>query len=586
MDGCGLQPALTPLSCGIGYRFLNAVFKRALFILPVLALILSGSGCKKRERAGFRFINRGDVFTLDLNQMSYMQDFRVTYAMREGLYSFGSDLKPRPALAEKVEKSADGLTWTFHLKKNARWSNGDPVTAKDFVFGWRYMLESPGEYTSLHFKFKNAQAYCEAYKEGKMDQLPPLGYRAVDDYTLEVVLVDPLTYLEDFLAFPPFYPRNEKSMAPFKNAPDKLGRVTYDARYTRPAKEAGGPGVVTNGAFKFVEWRQGDRLRFEKNEYYWNAANVKSDSVEMIVNNDPLSAFQQYQSGDVDWVTNPSPNLAVDLLARGRKDLETSPGFGTYFLTLNCAEKVPGIFQGKNPLSDVRVRQALAMGVDKSVITRDASRMGETPATNYVPPTLFEGYHAKPGLGYDVGKAKALLAEAGYPGGAGMEAISIVYNTDSPVRTLCAQILKNQWEGNLGVKVNVIGMEGKGYKEAIHQKKYAVGLAAWFGDYLDPSTFADKYYSGSENNDSNWGPKVYDDMLVAAAKELDPGKRYRILERCEDMVNTELPLIPLYYANEFTLVKPDVRGLVCNARTIVVWPDVEVVREKKKGEGE
>lgn len=540
--------------------------------LAIIALFLSSSSCKKRERAEFRFINRGDVITLDLNQMSYAQDFRVTYAIREGLFQFDqATMQGVKALATSAEASADGKTWTFKIRPEARWSNGDPVVAGDFVFGWRLMLESPGEYTSLFYYFRNAEKYQAAYTEGKMDQLPELGFRAVDAHTLQVELANPVPFLAELLAFPPFYPRHEPSMRPFRSAPDKLGRVTYDGKYTRP------PWVVTNGPFKIAEWRQGDRIRMEKDENYWGAARVRLRSVEMVVNNDPLSAFQQFEAGDVDWLTDPAPSLAFDVKQLGRETLKVGPGFGTQFLTVNCQPEIAGVMEGKNPLADARVRRALNMALDKKVITDQVTRMGEEPATKYVPPGIFTGFKSKPADGTDLEKAKALLAEAGYPGGKGMQALTITYNTDSTVRGLVAQVLKNQWESRLGVTINLNGMELKGYRGAVKAKKYELALVAWFGDYPDPSTFTDKYRSTSENNDSAWAPPAYDRLLDAAASEPDARKRLDLLQQAEDMINADSPIIPLYHAVNLTFVQPGVHDMVLNPMTTTdykpIWTD-------------
>lgn len=551
-------------------------------MMLLAGFVLAPVGCKKKERAEFRYINRNDVITLDLNQISYMQDFRVMFAIREGLYTYNPEtMAPEPALAVSFTSSDDKRVWTFKLRTDAKWSNGDPVTAHDFIFSWTHMLRAPGEYTSLFYYIKNAEEYQKAYLDGKMDALPPLGFRAVDDYTIELTLIDPSPILFELLAFPPFYPRHEKSMEPFKQT-DAQGRVTYDARYTRPADKEGGVGVVLNGPFVLSKWDFGKSLYFTPNPQYWDKGNVKAKSVEMVVNPNPNSQFQSYESGEVDWITDPAPNIAVNLREQGRKDLIVGPGFGTNFITVNVKPEVKGVVQGKNPLSDVRVRQALAMAIDKESIVTTISRMGEPVATTYTPPDAFQNYPMKPGFKMDIERAKALLAEAGYPNGQGMPTLPIVFNTDSPVRQLIAQSLKNQWEKNLGIRVEANGMELKGYRAALKEKNYALGLAAWFGDYLDPSTFTDKYRSTSENNDSAWVVPAYDALLDAAAKEQDEKKRYQILAQAEDMINTELPVIPLYHGVSFTLRRENVKGLYLNKKQLTMWKPVHVVKEGAK----
>lgn len=566
---------------------MRKLFTLTLVLIGSLVLSLAGTGCDdKKESDGsssagggasggvgrptFKFINRNDVITLDLNQMSYMQDFRVTYAIREGLYTYDpKTMKAIPALVAEATSSPDQRVWTYKLA-DAKWSNGDPVTAHDFVFSWRLMLQSPGEYTSLFYYIENAEEYEKAYTAGMPMPDSKLGFRAIDDKTLELRLKDPVPFLTDLLAFPPFYPRHEKSMEPFKSV-DSKGRISYKPEYTKPAATGG---VVTNGPFELTKWEFGRVLEFKKSPTYRDSANVLSEGLEMVVSNDAQQAFNMYEQGEVDWITDPSPQLAVDLKAAGRKDLKVGPGFGTQFITVNCAPTIPGIVEGKNPLSDVRVRQALNMAIDKKAIVDTITRMGEAPAKSYVPPGLFEGFQPKEGLDFNVEKAKQLLADAGYPGGKGFPSISIIFNTDSPVRPNVAQFLKNEWESKLGIPVEVKGIELKGYRAAIKGKEYALGLAAWFGDYTDPSTFTDKYRSSSQNNDSNWAIAAYDKLLDDAAKELDPVKRFDLLEQAEDIINTDLPIMPMYHAVAVTLVKDHVEGLYLNPKQLTMWKPV------------
>jgi len=544
---------------------------------PSGATATGAGGAKTETLQTFRFINRNDVITLDLNQMSYMQDFRVTYALREGLYTYDPrTMKAVPALATEVTTSPDQRVWTFKLRE-AKWSNGDPVTAHDFMFSWRHMLQAPGEYTSLFYYFLNAEEYEKAYTQGKPTDGIDLGFRAIDDRTIELRLKDPLPFLTDLLAFPPMYPRNEKSMLAFKEV-SRDGKVTYKPEYTKPSPGPGKPGVVTNGPFELVEWEFGRILMMKRSPTYWDVANVASPALEMVVSNDPQQAFNMYEQGEIQWITDPTPQQSVDLKEAGRKDLQVGPGFGTHFITVNCAPEVPGVIKGKNPLADVRVRRALNLAIDKKAIVDTITRMGEVPAKSYMPPGLFEGFEPKPGADFNVEAARKLLAEAGYPGGKGFPSISIVFNTDSPVRPSVAQFLKNEWQKKLGIPIEVKGIELKGYRAAIKGKDYALGLAAWFGDYTDPSTFTDKYRSSAQNNDSNWAVAAYDKLLDDAAKEIDPAKRFDLLERAEDMINDELPVIPMWHAVAVTLRKDNVEGLYLNPKQLTMWKPVRATK--------
>jgi oligopeptide transport system substrate-binding protein len=575
----------------------------ALIAFLIGALLWSGGNAS--PRADFAFINRGDIYTLDLNQMSYMQDFRLTYGIREGLYSPDpKTFRPIPSGATGYDLSDDKKVWTFHLRKEARWSNGDPVTARDYVFSWRRMLEDPGEYTYLFYYFRNAEAYEKAYRERTSFDFATVGMTAVDDYTLRVELDDPVPYLLELLAFPPFYPRHEPSMRPFVRTLED-GRVVHDATYTRP------PGVVTNGPYRLARWDFGVRLVLEKSPNYWDRQNVLTDRLEMVVSSNPLSQFLLYESGEVDWIADVDRDQAPELKAKGRTDLHTSPAFGTAFLTLLCRPNLPDSLGGaKNPLADMRVRQALAMTIDRKFITDHITRMDELPARTYLPPdgtlpdfrflpgpyeppgTGKKVYNdvemramlpntkaqAGPGLPYNVEQARKLLADAGYPNGAGFPTLPVLWNTDSSVRGKMAQALQDQWKATLNINVESQGIEGKVFKERVSKKEYAIATVAWYGDYPDVSTFTDKYLSTSLQNDSDWQNKVFDDLCAQAKKEGDPEKRTVILSKAEHLIDTEVPIIPLYHYVNVSLSRGNVKGVEPNPRNMTIFKGVRVER--------
>jgi oligopeptide transport system substrate-binding protein len=573
----------------------------ALLALLAGALAWSGGG-GAQSRADFAFINRGDIYTLDLNQMSYMQDFRLTYGIREGLYAPDpKTLKPIPAGAVSHMVSDDGRVWTFKLRPEAKWSNGDPVTAHDYVFSWRRMLEEPGEYTYLFYYIKNAKEYEDSYTAGKPIPFESVGMKALDDHTFELTLVDPVPYLLELAAFPIFYPRNEKSMESFKLVLPN-GKYTYNNAYTRP------PWVVTNGPFKLSNWDFNRRLILTKSDTYWDRANVKSDSIEMVVNDNPLSAFLQYETAQVDWQSDVPGDLAAQLYQNKRGDLRSSPAFATAFITFMCRPQTPPSAGSiKNPLADVRVRQALAMAIDKRVITKDVTRMGELIARTYLPPdgTLdfrwLPGPYDKrrqaqqpytyqelqrflddptpdagPGLPYNIKEAQRLLAEAGYPNGQGFPSLPMLYNSDSVPRRQIVQVLKNQWKQNLNIDVNIQTVEGKIYKQRVSQKDYVIGLAAWYGDYPDASTFTDKYLSTSLQNDSDWQNKSFDGLCFQATKEADMDKRIALLSRAENMIDTEVPVVPLYHYVNVSLSRDNVHGCEPNPRNVTIFKGVWV----------
>lgn len=543
---------------------------RLLVLVVSLAALVSCDREPQRAPGELRFINRGNIITLDLNQMSYLQDFRVTNAIREGLYSYAPEtFKPVPALVVSDQVSADGKSWTFHLRPEAKWDNGDPVTADDFLFSWKLLLESPGEYTYLLHYITGAEAYQQAVVAGKPASFDSVGIKVVDPHTLQVSLINPVPFFRDLMAFPTFFPRHAKSMEPFREL-NVGARLSYKPEYTRP------PHVVTNGPFKLVKWEADKLLRMEPNEHYWDKANVKLKAVENVISNDQQSSFIQYEQGDVDWVADVSQDTAVPLKAAGRTDLRTAPAFGTAFVTVNCAESIPEVKDQKNPLSDVRVRTAISMAIDRNTLVNSVTRMGEKPALHYMPPGFFDGYQASPIRTDTLDAARKLLADAGYPEGKGFPTISLVFNSDNTIRRDLAASISNQLRANLGITVEGRGIELKSYRDQVTSKQYSLALVAWFGDYMDPSTFTDKYLSNSENNDSNWGPKAYDDLVAQARKEADPKKRYDLLGQAESMVNAELPIIPLYHYVNIALHRENVKGLFTNAKNLTMFKTISI----------
>jgi oligopeptide transport system substrate-binding protein len=601
-----------------------------LGMIALLMAALAWSGGGVNERADFTFVNRGDVYTLDLNQMSYTQDFRVTYGIREGLYAYDpTTFRPTPSGATGHELSDDKRVWTFRLRPEARWTNGDRVTAHDYAFSWRRMLEDPGEYTYLFYYIKGAEAYegaftaynkalAEPAKPGAPKPAKPdfktVGIEVLDDLTLRVSLSDPVTYLLDLLAFPPFYPRNERSMEPFKEVDPATGRVTYRADYTRPPVKAGQPGVVTNGPFTLTDWQYKRRLILEKSPSYWDRDNVLSNRVEMVVNDNPLSQYLAYETGELDWVADVPATTAAEMKAKGRTDLRTSPAFGTAFLTFLCQPELPESVardpsKRKNPLADVRVRQALTMAVDRRFITENITRMGELPARTYLPPdgtldfrwlpgpfdaspagTFYAPAQmraslaspggladkAGPGLPYDVELARKLLAEAGYPNGAGFPPLPILINSDNQTRASIAQAIKDQWKRALNIDVGVQQIEGKIFKERCSKKDYAIATVAWYGDYPDASTFTDKYLSTSLQNDSDWRNPAFDALCAKAAKEGDAAARVALLSQAEHLIDTEVPVISLYHYTNISLNRDNVEGVAANPRNLTVFKRVRV----------
>jgi oligopeptide transport system substrate-binding protein len=545
----------------------------------VAAAVFWATDAGDRQRADFAFVNRGDNKCLDPNGMSWMQDIRIAYGLWEGLYTPDPvTFKPILGCADRAQVDSTQTVWTLHIRPDARWSNGDPVKAGDFLFAWRRFLETPGEYTYLHFYVRGAKQYSSDFadylatrQKGDTTHSAPdfasVGEKAIDDRTLVVTLADPVPFFPALLAFPPYFPMHEPSMRPFREADG----LHYDQKFTRP------PNLVTNGPYRLAEWTFKRRLRMVASDYYWNRANVKSRVVDQIYAEDGTAAFRTYDRGDVDWLSEVDSDLAAQILAHGkRSDLHVFPAFGTYFYSLNCLPILP---DGRpNPLSDVRVRQALSMAIDRDPIVRNVGRLGQPVSFAYIPRHVFPGYVSPPGLPYDVLRAQKLLAEAGYPNGKGFPHLSILYNSDFTLHADIAQIMRRQWLTNLGIEMDLEGVEIKVFGAKLHAQQYAVARASWYGDYDDPTTFTDKYKSDSDDNDSKWNSPAYDKLCAQAQKETDQHHRFQLLSQAEGILLKEAPIIPLYtYVNDY-MFRDEVKGLPLAANAMIMFQSVRVDR--------
>ncbi len=545
-----------------------------LSIIPLaLLLLLGGAMLWTRSAADppadFVFINRGQNKTLDPNRISWMQDIRTADALWEGLYALDpATLEPVEGAAERVEVSSDKTIYTFHLRSDGRWSNGDPVMAQDFVFAWRRMLQEPGDYTYLLHYIKGAEEFEKSYAASGTGDFSKVGIEVLEPRGLRVTLKHPVGFFPDLCAFPPFFPLNEKSMEPFKQKDAVSGRVTYDQKFTRP------PHLVTNGPYRMAAWEFKRRIRLVASEFYWDREHVKSKTIEQVEASDPLAAFLKYDTGAVSWISEVAPDVAPDLLAKGRKDLKVFPGFGTYFYSINCKPTLPD--GSRNPFNDVRVRQAFAMSFDKTPIVKNVTRMGEPVTSNYIPVGVFPGYASPKGLEFNPEAARKLLADAGFPGGKGFPRLSLLFNTQAHHADV-AQIVRRQWQNNLGVDLELEGVEVKIFGERLHNKDYSIARASWIGDYNDPSTFTDKYLSVSENNDSAWNNAAYDNLCAEAAVETDPVKRLALFAQAEKMLCDDAPIIPIYHYVNTYLFRDNVRGIPLHPRNMVNFKSIEVV---------
>jgi oligopeptide transport system substrate-binding protein len=493
------------------------LFRYSLAILAAFAL----AGCERAmDRAELVVLNGAEPETIDPALLTGQPDGRIAYTLFEGLTSFDQTGTPQPGVAERWEISPDGRTYTFHLRSNAHWSNGEPVTSEDFVRSWERTLrpETASEYVSQLYYIRNARAY----NEGKLKDFREVGLRAPDPRTFTVSLENPTPFFIDLTAFSTLLPVHIPSVEQW----EKRGET-----FMKPGR------CIGNGAFILKEWRIFDRIRIEKNPRYWNAANIRLRSVDFIPTAKPLTAFNFYATGLADLTLDKGlvPTQLIDELKK-RPDFHAAPFLGTYFIRFNVK---------RPPFDDGRVRLAFTLAIDKQRITEKITRAGEPPADSFTPPNT-AGYYPPPGLKRDIARAKQLLAEAGYPDGKGFPVRYYLFKSDSD-RDIAVE-LQGMWREVLGVNIQLQEQEWKVYLASLTNLDYDLCRSSWVGDYKDANTFLGCFVTDDGNNRTGWSNPKFDELIAAAGREVDREKRFECFRQAEKLLVTDdVPICPLYY---------------------------------------
>jgi len=493
-----------------------------------LPLLLSGAvlaGCARQEpRADFVILNGAEPESLDPALVTGQPEMRVVLALFEGLTRFD----PRtgqavPAIAESWEKSHDGRNYTFHLRTNASWSTGEPITSEDVVYSWRRLLDpkTAADYAGQLYWLKNA----EAFNRGQIKDPSRVGVQAPDRHTLLVELNSPTAFFIELCASPALAVVPRQAIE--KNG-DRWLRV-------RP--------MPVSGAYALDDWRIHDKIRLRKNPRYWDAAHTQNELVDLLPVESANLAMNLYKTGQADiiWDKTLIPTELMDLLKR-EPDCHLFDYLATYFFRFNVTRK---------PLDDVRVRKALALTVDKNRIVEKITKGGEQPAHHFTPNGIAH-YQPPEGLGYDPDQARRLLAEAGYPDGNGFPVFQYLLNS----RKLSEQIaveMQEMWRKELGIKVELRQMEWKVYLATQSKMDYDLSASSWVGDYNDPNTFLDLWMSNNGNNRTGWKNQHYDQLLTKGNSQTDLHQREQLLQQAELLlVRDEVPIVPLWFFKGIT----------------------------------
>lgn len=510
----------------------------------VLAPVTSTCGCRSRvsavDTANREHIlllgNGSEPKDLDPHTVTGVTEFNIITALLEGLVSEDpTDLRPVPGVAERWNISPDGKLYTFHLREDAKWSNGDPVTSADFVFSYKRIL-SPAlgsAYAYMLFCLENARSF----NHGEITDFTEVGVKAPNDRTLTLTLTSPVPYFLSLLNHHSWYPVHPATVL-------KFGRIdAIGSKWTRPAN------YVSNGPFALESWEPGKKIEVRKSSTYWDRASVRLNGIRFYPIGDHKIEERAFQAGQL-HVTGTVPIDRIPYYsAKPNPLLRLDPYLGVYYYLLNVA---------RPPLDDVRVRRALAMAIDRDQIVRYVTKAGESPAYHFTPPDT-AGYTARARLPTDFGRARELMTEAGYPGGKGFPRLQLLYNT-SDAHARIAQAIQQMWKDHLGIDIELLNMEWKVYLAKTQEKRYDIARAGWIGDYVDPNTFLDMWVTGGGNNRTGWSEPEYDRLISAAATESDMAARFQLFQQAEQLLLLNAPLIPIYFYRSKSLVQPSVRG--------------------------
>jgi oligopeptide transport system substrate-binding protein len=534
----------------------SAALGRACAVLAMLALALT-AGCGPREtpveratRAGILLLgNNSDPSSLDPQIIETLSDSRISEALFEGLtVPDPVTLEPRPGVAQSWEYDDKTLTWTFHLRPEARWSNGDPVTARDFVFSYRRILTPAlgADYANMLYPIKNAKAF----NTGQLKDFAQVGVHAVDDHTLRIQLEHPTSYFLALTYHQTFLPVHPATILKF----DAFTR--RDAKWTRPGA------LVGNGPFVLTKYVLGDVVEVRKNPLYWNAANVRLNGVNFYPTSNLDAEERAFRNGLL-HVTYTIPLTKIAAYRDSHSPyLRIMPVYAHYFYTINTR---------KPPLNDPRVRLALNLAIDRKSLAENVVRGGQTPAYSLTPSS--PQYTSRTQLSENITEGRRLLAEAGYPEGKGFPPVELLYNTSEGHRAV-AEAIQQMWKVNLGVQVTLANVAAPAWMNRRSQADYQIIRAGWYADYLDPSSFLELFTSDNPMEESGWSNPQYDTLITAAANETDPAKRMEDFQQAEAILMKGLPIIPLYDYTTTILIRPEVRGYENNLLDLHPYPGI------------
>ena len=475
--------------------------------------------------------------TLDPQAAQGVTEHHIIMAMIEGLVapSIDDQAKVVPGMADRWEHNDDYSVWTFHIGGDRKWSNGDPVTAEDFVFSYKRMLTASfgAQYAENLFILKGA----EDYYNGRNRNFDDVGVKAIDDHSLRIELVGPTPYLLSLVQHDSWLPVSPKAILKFGNID------TRDTKWTRPGN------YVANGPFIMKSWRPNDVIEVVRNPLYWDAANVKLNGINFYSIENLNTQDRAFQAGQL----HKTDQISLDKVPYYRRMhpelVRIDPYEGAYFYRINTSRKA---------LNDPRVRLALNLAIDRDAIVKNILREDQKPATGFTPPGMGD-YKPLNKLAYEPERARQLLAEAGYPKGKGFPKFTIHFNTLESHRAI-AEAIQQMWKEELGIDVTLENQEWKVYLDTQNSMNYDLSRSAWIGDFMDPVTFLSMWTTGNGNNNTHWSSPKYDALIEQAARTGGPKARFEVLHQAEEIFLSELPVVLVYWYTNAYLLQPSVQN--------------------------
>lgn len=513
------------------------------FLLLLISLFLAGCGQKhvrdidKAREKGILLVGIGpDPEGLDPHCVNGVTAQNVLRSLFEGLVKPHEEtLEASPGVAETWTISEDGLKYSFNLRKNARWSNGDPLNAHDFVFSFQRLLTpalgAPG--ATSFFVIKNA----EAFYSGKVD-FSEVGIKAENDFTLTFTLHQPSPYFLSLLMQTGAYPVHRATLEKFN------GTFSRDPLWTRSDN------FVSNGAFKLKQWKIGESVEVIKNEHYWNHANVHLNGICFRPISDVATEERAFRRGQL-HITENVPYIKIKEYYEKQPDLlRIHPYLGTFYYIFNTHVK---------PLDDVRVRKALNLALNrKSLVGLDLFQIKHRSTFQLVPEGC-QAFRCINPVVENAERARHLLAEAGYPNGKNFPRLTLTFNT-AEGQIFLATAIQEMWKKELNIDIELINIEWKVYLQKRREKDYQIARGGWIGDYNDPTTFLNLWTKNNPNNFTYWTNERYNQLLELAAKETSSERRIHYLEEAEAIILEELPLLPIHSSATSHLIDSSVKN--------------------------